>query len=230
MTLRLKHAVGRTTAVFAAIGLAATLTACSGGLYDMNTESPPIGFSVDENHPILVNQEAIELVIDVVDDKDEFKTYRSGKLRRFVDDYLARGSGAVMVETSRGVGGGRAEKVRGLLQEYGLRPDEVVVLGKRAAGKGRFLRLRFTGAKVYPPECLDWAKAGAQSYENTIHSDFGCSFRRNIGLMVANPNDLRRGRAADGHEANRSEGVIGDYRTGVAEKVDVEGKVQEGGL
>jgi pilus assembly protein CpaD len=58
---------------------------------------------------------------------------------------------------------------------------------------------------VIPPACPDWSKPIGGDFANTPSSNFGCATATNLGLMVANPRDLVRGRAlspADGeHQA-----------------------------
>ncbi|MGI9492232.1 MAG: CpaD family pilus assembly protein [Geminicoccaceae bacterium] len=67
---------------------------------------------------------------------------------------------------------------------------------------------------VTPPPCPDWSRRTGQDYSNQPHSNFGCATETNLGLMIANPRDLVRGRKlgpADG--IHQAEG-IGRYREG----------------
>lgn len=54
---------------------------------------------------------------------------------------------------------------------------------------------------VIPPKCPDWSKRADGDSANRPSSNFGCANTTNLGLMVANPGDLVRGRTpgpADG--------------------------------
>jgi len=50
--------------------------------------------------------------------------------------------------------------------------------------------------QVTLPACPDWSKSpkGAGDFTNTPHSNFGCAYITNLGLMVASPTDLASGR------------------------------------
>lgn len=47
---------------------------------------------------------------------------------------------------------------------------------------------------VIPPACPDWSKRADGDSANRPSSNFGCANTTNLGLMVANPGDLVRGR------------------------------------
>ena len=47
---------------------------------------------------------------------------------------------------------------------------------------------------VLPPDCPDWSKPADGDPNNRPSSNFGCATATNLGLMLANPGDLVRGR------------------------------------
>lgn len=49
---------------------------------------------------------------------------------------------------------------------------------------------------VIPPDCPDWSKRADGDSANRRSSNFGCANAVNLGLMVADPGDLVRGRTA----------------------------------
>ncbi|CAN0599270.1 unnamed protein product, partial [Laminaria digitata] len=49
---------------------------------------------------------------------------------------------------------------------------------------------------VIPPDCPDWTKPADGDSANRRSSNFGCANAVNLGLMVADPGDLVRGRTA----------------------------------
>ena len=67
---------------------------------------------------------------------------------------------------------------------------------------------------VLPPNCPDLSRPTATNHGNVADSNFGCSTQRNLGLMLADPGDLLRGRTlgpADGAALSRG---IRSYRAG----------------
>lgn len=76
---------------------------------------------------------------------------------------------------------------------------------------------------VTPPACPDWSRRSGLDYHNQKHSNFGCATETNLGLMIANPRDLVRGRKlgpADG--IHQAEGVV-RYREAQLPELQEEG-------
>ncbi len=67
---------------------------------------------------------------------------------------------------------------------------------------------------VLPPNCPDFSRPTATNNTNQMDSNFGCSTQRNLGLMLADPGDLLRGRTlGPGDGASLSRGIRA-YREG----------------
>jgi pilus assembly protein CpaD len=67
---------------------------------------------------------------------------------------------------------------------------------------------------VQLPPCPDWSRETGLDYSNLPGSNFGCATQTNLGLMVANPGDLVRGRKlAPASGIHAAEGIV-RYRTG----------------
>jgi type IV pilus biogenesis protein CpaD/CtpE len=68
---------------------------------------------------------------------------------------------------------------------------------------------------VTPPACPDWS---SQNYgvniENKEHSNYGCSTVNNMGQMVANPNDMIKGRGNNNYNAVKTAVSVGAYQSG----------------
>lgn len=67
---------------------------------------------------------------------------------------------------------------------------------------------------VTAPKCPDWTKPAGPDPSNRVGSNFGCATTSNLGLMLADPGDLVRGRPkgpGDGVAASR---LVRKYRTG----------------
>lgn len=66
---------------------------------------------------------------------------------------------------------------------------------------------------VVPPNCPDWSKPATSDYSNTPMSNLGCANTSNLGLMVADPSELIRGRTPGPADATGSALAIQRYRT-----------------
>lgn len=68
-----------------------------------------------------------------------------------------------------------------------------------------------------PPQCPDWSVGSIGGSDNTLSSNFGCANAVNLGLMIADPRDLVRGREAGGSDGERAAKAIERYRRGTVE-------------
>jgi pilus biogenesis lipoprotein CpaD len=120
----------------------------------------------------------------------------------------------------------RNESVEALLREFGLGGLPVTTVaygeavpavpssGPAAWRLNRRVELVFERYLVTLPACPDWSRQSGTDFSNQPHSNFGCATQTNLGLMVAEPKDLVRGRTlapADG--VHQAEGIV-RYRTG----------------
>lgn len=71
---------------------------------------------------------------------------------------------------------------------------------------------------VIPPDCPDWTKRADGDSANRRSSNFGCATAVNLGLMVANPGDLARGRSAGPADGAAGARRYKSYREGSAKK------------
>ena len=120
----------------------------------------------------------------------------------------------------------RAAAVRALLDEHGLGAVSVTSSSygealpadpgsdPEAWRENRRVEVVLERYLVTLPPCPDWSRQSGTDFANLPHSNFGCATQTNLGLMVAEPRDLVRGRAlapADG--VHQAEGIV-RYRTG----------------
>lgn len=124
-------------------------------------------------------------------------------LRDLADEHARRGAGPVSVDTDDAVFA--AEIAAALDLDVQHRPGD--------PGKA-VVRVPVWIARV--PECGQWAEGVNPDWRNQNTWNFGCAVERNLGLMVANPNDLRQARPSSGRDANRAVDVLGKYGAGRA--------------
>lgn len=97
---------------------------------------------------------------------------------------------------------------------FGERAPAAVGADDQAWRKNRRVDIVLERYLVTPPACPDWSRRTGVDYANKPHTNFGCATETNLGLMVADPRDLVRGRTlgpADG--VHQAEGIV-RYREG----------------
>lgn len=146
-------------------------------------------------------------------------TAESGRLNRFIQRELI----------------GYGDQVTIIVPEAML-ANEVLLDGRRAAVSRELARsgLTLTGAfvgeggsdgkdemrlvvmrhVVTTPPCPSWERGVFESFDNMVASNFGCATTTNLGLMVANPGDLLRGRDPGAFDGEASVLAIQRYREG----------------
>lgn len=128
----------------------------------------------------------------------------------------------------------RAESVSNFLRAQGLEGVTVTTsafgeavpaapgTGAEAWRQNRRVEVVLERYLVTLPACPDWSRQSGTDFANLPHSNFGCATQTNLGLMVAEPRDLVRGRElgpADG--IHQAEGIV-RYRTGKVVELEEE--------
>jgi len=73
----------------------------------------------------------------------------------------------------------------------------------------------FSGSIVKVPECGDWSGEAGFNPTNMPSKNYGCSYQRNIGLMISDPRDLiKSDPSADTLDSATIERIIGQYELG----------------
>jgi pilus assembly protein CpaD len=94
--------------------------------------------------------------------------------------------------------------------------------GPEAWRRNRRVELVMERYVVTLPACPDWSRRSGLDFDNLPLSNLGCANETNLGLMVADPKDLVRGRPlapADG--VQQAEGIV-RYRTGKVVELEEE--------
>jgi pilus assembly protein CpaD len=128
------------------------------------------------------------------------------RLNTFLQNIQA-GSGDTVL-----VAGGSPEqrKVLGAHLAYNrLEVQEAAANG--APGRVRVVVERYV---VTPPTCPDWSKPVGEDSQNSPGANFGCANTANLGMMVANPGDLLRGRNPGPADGTAVSAGIKRYRDG----------------
>ena len=93
-----------------------------------------------------------------------------------------------------GADAGSRRDIQALAARYGLLLDSTapVTAGEIVPGQVRVVVSR-TVAEV--PGCPDWSRKSQPEFNANSMSNYGCAINSNLAAMVANPEDLVRGRA-----------------------------------
>lgn len=163
--------------------------------------SGPRGALTAENNPSLysVHQPVVQrtdYVLDLDASGDTLASSERARLLAWFDSIELRYGDQIYVEEPRNYPspGARAE-VGGVLGEYGmlLRDGAPVAAGSVQPGQVRVIASRATASV---PDCPNWRDQQILPSVNTS-ANYGCAVNSNLAAMVADPNDLVRGRAGN---------------------------------
>lgn len=148
------------------------------------------------------------------------------RLQRFVQQYQRRGRSHLIIATTRDAAGDDAQmhmgKFKHRLIQAGIDPQNIHVQpGGAPLGGGHSVVMSFRGFDVEVPECGDWSGGTGFNPGNLPHTNFGCAYQRNFGLMLTDPGELAKARDPDWSEPNRLGGVVGGYRAGEAPEAEL---------
>lgn len=135
------------------------------------------------------------LTADSIDELDEALAEASPQATKTVTVYIAR---AQLANSAR------QQHLTKLLRSMGYQKKQIR-FEPAAEISGKEARIEATYTAVVSPHCPDWRVSPVTNYSNTAHqANFGCATTVNLGLMVADPQDLVKGK---GESANDSDAV-----------------------
>lgn len=171
--------------------------------------------------PVRLHTETAGFTLSFAPRDAEMASQDSERFDAFLQDYLRRGRSPlrvvmrpvedVLIERAR------QEMVTTLLVREGIAMDRVII--DRAAPKGLGINdfhFSFRRYAVTVGECGDWSGQAGFNPTGLPHTNFGCAYQRDIGLMLADPGDLARPRETGPIDAHRTDRVIDSYRVGRA--------------
>ena len=99
------------------------------------------------------------------------------------------------------VDGAYADAARGqvaaIAGQYGMMVSQGAPVTAGAVTPGA-VRVVVSRRRATVPNCPNWSLPSQPNYDNRNMSNFGCGVNSNIAAMIANPEDLLRGREGDG--------------------------------
>lgn len=230
-----RHGVIASTFRLSSVALAAiTLTACVPGTAEIDRTSGWLEASSPKK--LEVDRAQYRHIVYFPTDSDAINGNEQDRLIAFLRAVQPGISDSVRVEGHADeragdlynleLAGRRMQSVKSFLNDNGIDRLELHAssFGERApavdgSGEGawrqnRRVEIVLERYVVTPPACPDWSRESGLDYANRPHTNHGCAMETNLGLMIADPRDLVRGRTlgpADGvHQAD----AIVRYREG----------------
>lgn len=75
------------------------------------------------------------------------------------------------------------------------------------------IRVVVTRAQASVPSCPDWSTTTESNFNAGNHSNHGCASNTNLAAMVADPEDLVRGRESSRLDRNSGKAAVNAYKT-----------------
>ena len=162
------------------------------------------------NHPITVAPHYQSIRVAFSDPAAGLSPEDGAQLSSFVDDYLARGDGALSVTAPRGPNSSAALAYMGDdLVHMGV-PRSRILVGTHDAADMR-VEVGYIAYAARTDACGNWSEDASDTASNLPLPDFGCSVQHNVAAMVSDPRDLAAPRGMDAGDATRRETVVGTY-------------------
>lgn len=200
--------VGATAAVILVLGIGA----CA--------ETPPAGpVDVGETYPIEAVATRFELAVRFEPGHSHLSYADSRRLVRFLRMYHSRARTELVIATTPDAEGLKAQEHMAafrerLVAEGVIRKRISLRPGTAPLGNNASVVLSFGGYDIRVPECGDWSGTAGFNPSNLPHTNFGCAYQRNVGLMLADPGDYVASEGESYIDARRSDLQLEVYRGG----------------
>ena len=184
--------------------IAASLTLAGCGATTSNTSM----YSVHQ--PVV---ERTNYVIDLASDGNGIASADQNRLNEWFDALglgygdrisIDNGDGYASTEAANFVAAAAAK--RGML----ISNTAPTTPGAIASGN---IRVVVTRSQASVPSCPDWSTTSDSNFQTANHSNHGCATNSNLAAMVADPEDLVRGRESARLDRNSGKAAVTTYKT-----------------
>ncbi len=180
------------------------LAGCAGTLGTSNTSM----YSVHQ--PVV---ERTNFAIDLNSNGEDIPSAEQSRLGDWFDALQLGYGDRVSIDFGSGYASKAAtQSVYNVAADRGMLLNDVapVTQGQVAAG---MIRVVVTRSKASVPSCPDLSTDHDRNYNASNHSNYGCAVNSNLAAMIADPEDLVRGRENKKLDANSGKAAVGAYRT-----------------
>ena len=202
-----------------ACGLIVTLAGCEnlGAMMPDFEESRPTPKRlqlqvVDHSHSVAFPETRADLLVAEAEKLNTF-LYRRARAARYTVFVMADKTTPAVLADERG------DTVAAYLESQGYHTRLLPAGNEPGAARVRVVVRSYS---VSLPGCPDWTGNPSHNFDNTVHSNWGCANETSLGLMVADPGDLGRGRDAGPADGELLSKRIRDYRKGETKPLDPE--------
>jgi pilus assembly protein CpaD len=135
--------------------------------------------------------------------------------QNFLKDYHRRGRTVLVVSTTPLTRIKQEQSILSRLRSEGISQGSIAIKRGEALGTNTLgASLSFKGYIISVPKCGNWTDQSSFNPNNLEPANFGCAYRRNIGLMLSDPGDLVTSKGVIEVDARRMDTVLGIYRSG----------------
>jgi pilus assembly protein CpaD len=200
----------RTLGLSAAVAAGALLVACGYPTTPPDSVGP-------QAHKLGVERTLYRHDVAFPGESTDLSGSEQAALDRFLRSTGADRQATVLVATAPAAGwvaDRRRQQVVRLLRQRGFDPrasDPLLDTAQPGAGE---VLVRIARYHVVLPDCPNYSRTRTGDNSNLPSSNFGCADRRNLGLMVANPRDLLRGRDMGPVSGARTSIPVRDHHDG----------------
>jgi pilus assembly protein CpaD len=185
--------------------------------------SPPPHGSLEYSaaHPIEVVDRTFEMNISLASTDRGLMPENPAAFGQFVLDFHRRGKSHLFVFTAEKLTeiqrASLIDNMEEQLAALGVGQHQIISskISPNSEQKPNVVVISFSGSTVKVPECGDWSGESGFNPTNMPTKNFGCSYQRNIGLMVTDPQDLIKSNPSLGTlDSATIERIIGQYELG----------------
>lgn len=162
-----------------ASAFALALSGCGAGTQNRGLESV--------HQPVVTRSDFVH------DMSDAYGADAAQKLATWFDAVKLRYGDKVSVDDPSGNEGNRSA-VAAVANRYGIKLEDAAPVTQGVIAPGAF-RVVVSRATATVPGCPDWSRSGlAANYNGDLPSNYGCATNASLAAMVADPEDLVRGK------------------------------------
>lgn len=156
--------------------------------------------------------ERTSYMIDVAVDGSGIPTAEQTRMAEWFDGLQLGYGDRVAIDYGGGYESAAARRtVADLAGTHGILVSESAPLTAGTVAPGT-LRVVVTRSSASVPSCPDWSNETSANYNSANHSNHGCSTNSNLAAMVADPEDLVRGRENTKLNRNSGNKAVEAYR------------------
>ncbi len=181
-----------------------TLAGCAGSLGTTNTSM----YSVHQ--PVV---ERTNFAIDLNSNGDSLTSTDQSRLAEWFDALQLGYGDRVSVDHGQGYANKAVlNSISQVAADRGVLISDVapVTAGQVTPG---MVRVIVTRSKASVPTCPDFTTDHDRNYNASNHSNYGCATNSNLAAMIADPEDLVRGRESKRLDSNSGKNAVNTYRT-----------------